>query len=356
MTYLETGLHNFEHIRCVNECESIAIASGYHLATGKTGVVYLQNSGLGKTVNPLTSLAHQKIYSIPILLLIGWRGEPGKPDAVQHQKMGPMTLELLQLLDISYEFLSTNSTDNNEIMKKAALELTREQKPFALIVRKGVFESAPLQSSKNIPTTQTSTPAEVAQLTREEAIETILSSALDDDIFVSSTGKISRELFKIREQNGQAHDNDFCNIGAMGCAQSIGLGIAQQQPNRRVIILDGDGALLMQLGAMVTAGQYSPKNFFHIILDNSAHDSTGGQMTFSGNIDLKKISEGSGYQAYYEASEQVVLQKLLNPYFQSQGPALFRVRVQKGAKDNLTRPPEKPTFYKALFMKKIMDM
>ena len=344
---METGAHDFEHIRSVNECEAIAIASGYHLATGKVGVVYLQNSGLGKTVNPLTSLAHQKVYSIPILLMIGWRGEPGRSDAAQHEKMGPMTLELLEQLDIPYDFLSDNEDDNREILAKAAGVLSERQSPYAIIVKKDIFEP---------PKIPDLAPPGTNEITREHAIRTILGSVTDSDIIVTTTGKISRELFELRAMVGQAHDNDFNNIGAMCCAQSIAFGIALEKPNNRVIVLDGDAALLMQLGALATVGYYSPKNIYHIVLDNSAHDSTGGQMTFSNNLDLKKIAEGCGYKNYFEATGPEALDDQLPQFLASVGPVLFRLRVKKGARTDLGRPEQKPTFYKSLFMKKMKNI
>ncbi len=351
MTYLETGKHNFEHIRCINECEAIAIVSGYHLATGKIGVVYLQNSGLGKTVNPITSLAHQKVYNIPILLMIGWRGEPGKKDAYQHEKMGQITLELLQLLDIPYGFLSMDEDANRKLLLGATNELEKGQKSFAIIVKKGIFEDLPPPQQA---ITDTSSRSETTTLTREDAIKTIVEATADEYIIVSTTGKTSRELYETREALHQSHKNDFYNIGAMGCAKSIACAIALQKPNKRVIILDGDAAVLMQMGALATIGYYSPKNLYHIILDNSAHDSTGGQMTVSNKIEFNKISDGCGYNGYFEALDKNDLTSKLKPFLELTGPVLFRVRVHKGSREDLGRPSEKPEYYKSLFMKNII--
>jgi phosphonopyruvate decarboxylase len=346
MTYLESDNCAFEHVRCVNECEAIAIAAGYHMATGKVGVVYLQNSGLGKTVNPITSLAHHDIYSIPILLMLGWRGEPGTKDAVQHQKMGPITLKLLDLLDIKYVFLTDNETENRKLLETARNELSTKSNPFAIIIKRGIFEAAPAQMEVIME----------PQLTREEAMKIILAHITADDIVVSTTGKISRELFELREQNVQSHESDFYNIGAMGCAQSVAFGIAHYQQNKRVVVLDGDAAVLMQLGAMATAGFYSPKNLYHIILDNSAHDSTGGQMTVMSRVDLEKISSGCGYRDFFYASDKDNLETTLPEFFSGSGPVLLRIRVAKGARTNLTRPSEKPVYYKSLFMNKFLGV
>ncbi|UCH72471.1 MAG: phosphonopyruvate decarboxylase [Thermoplasmatales archaeon] len=283
MSFLEKNDKILTNIVTVNECEAVAVCAGFHLATGNIGVVYLQNSGFGKTVNPLTSLCDPAVYSIPILLMIGWRGEPGVKDAYQHHKMGPMTIPLLKDLEIPYEIIPDDINDLDKTLKNAKDFMNEHKKPFALVIRKNVFEK--LEDEIEVDSEKPS---------REDAIKTIINNLDGNEIIVSTTGKTSRELFENRVEN---HSKDFYNIGAMGCAQSIALGIALNKKDKKVFVLDGDGSILMQMGALATTGHYCPNNFYHIVFDNQAHDSTGGQPTCSDTVRFKKVAEACNYKS-----------------------------------------------------------
>ena len=342
MSFLDMDKTDLTNIIAVNECEATAICAGYHLSTGKVAVLYMQNDGFGKTVNPLTSLCNPEVYSIPILLMIGWRGEPGKKDAPQHHKMGKILLELLDLLEIPYEILSDDLKKAEKTLEKAKTSMKKNNRPFAIIVKRGTFES-----SKEVS-------KEPNLMSREEALQTIMKH-LHDEIIVSTTGKISRELFEYRASKKQHMDHDFYNIGAMGCAQSIALGIALQQKKKKVFVFDGDGAVLMQTGAVATIGHYAPSNFYHVIFDNSAHDSTGGQPTCSDTVNFKEIALACNYKYANIANTKQELEKSIKNLITKKGPALLVVKVKKGARKDLGRPTKTPVEHKTEFMKAIKD-
>ncbi len=343
MSFLEDNKKNLTNIPTVNECEAVAVCSGYHLATGEIGVVYMQNSGFGKTVNPLTSLCDPHVYSIPILLMIGWRGEPNTKDAFQHHKMGPITLSLLDILDIPYEIVSDDIEELTETIKKAKEYMVEKSRPFALVIRRGIFEK--LEDVNPINQTLPS---------REEAIKTIIKNLDKDDIVVSTTGKTSREVFEWRKKNKMAFDHDFYNIGAMGCAQSIALGIALNN-KKKVFVLDGDGSVLMQMGALGTTGHFCPTNYYHIIFDNQAHDSTGGQPTCSDTIDFEKIALGCNYKNAINVQNLDDLEQEFKSFKKMKGPVMLIVKIRKGARKDLSRPPMHPRDHKKHFMKYIME-
>jgi len=331
------GLTN---IKSCNECEAIALASGYYLATGKLGVVYLQNAGLGKTVNPLTSLTDPEVYSIPLILMIGWRGKPGEDDEPQHKKMGRITIPLLQTLEIPYLELPDNREEASLMItkaKKIALEL---KAPFALIVKKNTFSE---YDSKIII-------KQNFEMTRECAIKTIIDEMKRDEIIISTTGKTSRELFEYRTFKQQGHANDFLTVGSMGCSSSIALGIALQKKEKNVFVFDGDGAVIMQEGSLSTIGHYAPENLYHIIFDNQVYDSTGGQPTVSTTVDFEKLSLANGYinsKTVFTKNELISTIKELEF---KKGPMMIIVKVNKGARKTLGRPTTTPIQNKNTFM------
>ncbi len=380
MTYLDTGGNkshleiggkggsgdpDLTNIIAVNECEAAAICAGYHLSTGKIGVLYMQNDGFGKTVNPLSSLCNPEVYSIPILLMIGWRGEPGKKDAIQHHRMGKILQPLLDLLDIPHEIMPSRIEEADRVLEKAREYMEKNSRPFAVIVRKGTFEDSLLEDSLPGKATHGTHVAEQPvlesrSLGREETLGIImkhLESHLDgEEIIVSTTGKLSRELFEYSSGRKKGSGNDFYNIGAMGCAQSIALGIALQRKDRKVFVFDGDGSILMQMGALVTAGHYSPDNLFHFVFDNGAHDSTGGQPTCSDTVDLTRVAAACNYryaetvndaEGLRDAMRRIILKGAAGV----EGPAMLVVKVKKGARDDLTRPDREPVEYKEEFMR-----
>lgn len=276
------------HIISANEGNAVALAAGYHFATGKNPCVYLQNSGIGNTINPIVSLTSEKVYGVPCVYIIGWRGEPGSKDAPQHMFQGEITLELLDTLNIEYYILGKTTTE--EELNKVALahkEVLDQGKSVAYLIKKDVFEYQSTISYKNKFT-----------LLREEAIRNIINYS-KEDIVVATTGKTSRELYEVREHNSQSHKYDFLTVGSMGHCSSIALGIALNKPKTRIWCLDGDGAAIMHMGAMATIGAHSPQNYTHVILNNEAHESVGGQPTVASQIDFCKIAEGCGYKNIY---------------------------------------------------------
>ena len=323
-----------------NECEAVALASGYHLATNKVGVVYMQNSGLGKTINPLTSLCDPDVFSIPVLLMIGWRGEPGKVDAPQHKKMGKITLPLLETLQIPYWILEPDLKAIEKKLKEVIAHFKASKSPYAFIVRKNLFQEYNLEIEIKDDYT----------ISREEAISVIMQNLNNDEIIVSSTGFVSRELYAYRESNKKDHYKSFYNIGSMGCASSIGLSIALQKPLKRVIIFDGDGAAIMQMGALTTIGKYSPSNYVHFIFDNRAHESTGGQPTNSDSVDLAQIALASNYKMAVTISTKKELIKVLKEFKNQKGPLLILIKTKKATRSDLKRPSKTPIQLKEEFM------
>ena len=338
MSFLEGDHPGFTNVGTVNECEATAISAGYHLATGKFPVLYMQNSGFGKTVNPLTSLCGPDIYRIPVLLMIGWRGEPGKPEAHQHRQIGRIMTDLLDLMEIPYEIISDEAAAVRESVQTAVRHLESESLPFALVVRKGIFE--PLYSEP---------AADAAQMTREGAIRLILEYLDEKDIIVSTTGKTSRELNEVLRERKSPGQNAFYNPGAMGCASSIGLGIALQKPQTRVFVMDGDGALLMQMGALTTIGKQQPKNYRHILFDNHAHESTGGQRTNADAVDFQSLARSCEYNYTTLARNEAELRDRVPDFLESTGPAMLIVQVRIGSRPDLSRPAE-PVEIKRQFM------
>ena len=310
------------HVIAANEGGAVGLAAGHYLATGMPALVYMQNSGQGNAVNPLASLADPDVYSIPMVLLVGWRGQPGVKDEPQHVKQGKITVSLFETLGIPTEILPDDDESAAEMTRKMVERAKAESRPVALIVRKGLFAEYKLQNKK----------PDIAALPREQAIEDVLKSLPEDAVVVSTTGMISREVYETRERLGQDHSRDFLTVGSMGHASMIALGIARAQPSRRVYCLDGDGASIMQMGNMAIVGQSGCNNLTHIVFNNAAHDSVGGQPTVGGAIDLPAIASACGYNR--------------------QGAPVFKeVLVAKGARKDLGRPKEPPEVNKALYMK-----
>jgi phosphonopyruvate decarboxylase len=330
------------HLRACNECEAIALATGYNLATKKIGVVYMQNSGEGKTINPLTSLCDEKVYSIPLVMLIGWRGKPGEKEEPQHKKMGKITLPLLKLLNIPYIILSKDERIVKRQIRDIKNLAINRSKPVAIIIEKGTFSEYSCKKRIHSP----------YKLKREDVIKTIVKSLNKDDLVVSTTGKISRELFEYRNSRNE-EPSDFYNIGSMGCASSIGNSIALQKPDKRVVILDGDGSSIMQMGSLTTIGHYRPKNLIHFILDNGSYESTGGQNTVSGSVRFDKIAINCGYEFSKLIKNKFELEGILRKIKNITGPALVVIKCNHHSRKDLGRPTKTPLENKNSFMKKI---
>ncbi len=340
--YITDSIARENNIIAANEGGAVALAAGYHLATGKTGCVYMQNSGEGNAVNPLLSLMDADVYKMPLLLIIGWRGEPGVHDEPQHVKQGKVTLSLLETMGIPYAVLD----DSWEKQVAEALQTIQETNGiYALIVRKGTFEDYKLQNPETAEW----------ELGREEAIQIVVDKLRVDDIVVSTTGMISRELFEYREAKGQGHAHDFLTVGSMGHASQIALGIALQKPTRRVIVFDGDGALLMHMGGMAIIGDYNPKNLVHIVFNNGAHDSVGGQPTVGQKIDVEAVAKAVGYADVISVDTPMSLMAAMNHVNNAvtDGVSLINVNVRKGNRKDLGRPTTTPQQNKEALMKEL---
>ena len=340
--YITNNVTREKNIIAANEGNAVGLAAGYHLATGKVGCVYMQNSGEGNIVNPLLSLVDEDVYHIPMLLVIGWRGEPGVHDEPQHKKQGKVTLSLLEAMGVPYAVLDENWEQQ---VTQALTQIRETNGVYALIVRKGTFEDYALQnqSVSSLP------------LSREEAIKIVVDKLREDDIVVSTTGMISRELFEYREAKQQGHGTDFLTVGSMGHASQIALGIALQKPERRVFVFDGDGALLMHMGGMAIIGDYCPKNLVHIVFNNGAHDSVGGQPTVGQKIDIEAIAKAVGYTDVVSVDNTSALMCSMNHMNCAviKGTSLINVNVRKGNRKDLGRPTTTPIQNKEAFMQNL---
>ncbi|MHA1973754.1 MAG: phosphonopyruvate decarboxylase [Candidatus Hodarchaeales archaeon] len=325
-----------------NECEAIAIASGYYLATNNIAVAYMQNAGEGKTVNPITSICSRDVYSIPVFLMIGWRGEPGIPDEPQHKTMGKITISLLELMDIPYEFLPKDKDEAKEIIKELKEKAINNSTPVAVIIKKGTFEKYDV---KEIDLQDKS-----LELLREEAIKSIIDNIDQSTVIISTTGKTSRELYEYRVARKET-PKDFYTVGGMGCSASIGFGIALEKRDKKILVLDGDGSILMQLGTLATIGHYSPENFYHIIFDNRSHESTGGQPTVSETVDFATIAESCNYRNTMVVVKRKELIPTFSEFMKTKGPSLLVVKVKKGSRSDLGRPTTTPYENKQNFMR-----
>ncbi len=328
-----------KHIIAANEGNAVGLAAGYHLATGKVPVVYLQNSGLGNIINPVASLLNDKVYGIPCLFIVGWRGEPEVHDEPQHIYQGEVTVKLLEDMDIDTFILSKDTTEDELSEALSRFEdLFKIGKQAAIVVKKGALEF-----DKKIKF------ANENSMTREGIIERV-TRVTGDDIIVSTTGKASRELFEIREGTGGDHSRDFLTVGSMGHSSSIALGIAQRKPERKIWVLDGDGAALMHLGAMATLGANSPKNIVHIVINNSSHETVGGLPTVAGKIDLIKIAEGCGYSRAVSVNTPDALDKALAEAKAAEELCFIEVKSSIGARADLGRPTTTAKENKEKFM------
>ncbi|MCI9297952.1 MAG: phosphonopyruvate decarboxylase [Lachnospiraceae bacterium] len=333
------------HITAANEGAAIGIAIGEYLATGKPACVYMQNSGLGNTVNPLTSLAHTDVYGIPVLLMVGWRGEPGTKDEPQHKYMGKITPDLLEVLGIRYSVITGDTTE--EELEKAfrnAKEDLLKNRQYALVIRKGAFQKTDGAGYKND-----------FILGREEAVSEIAGWLEERDLVVSTTGKISREMYEQSDRKIGDHRQTFLTVGGMGHANMIACQIAKRLPERRIICLDGDGALLMHMGNMAVVGEQNPGNLVHICLNNRAHESVGGMPTGAPGLKFCEMAEAAGYRKVFCVKDKEGLREKLSNIRGEQTLTFLEIMVSLGAREDLGRPKETAEENKKSFMKKIAD-
>ena len=320
------------NIIAANEGGAMGLAAGHYLATGKIPVVYMQNSGQGNIINPLASLTDKDVYNIPVLLVIGWRGKPGVHDEPQHVKQGKVTTGLLNMMGIDYTVLSKDEDKAAAQIKKAVDSMRQTKECYALVIEKDTFDSYTLQNVVKNDLT----------LSREEAIQTVAAALDEKDCVVSTTGMISRELFEYRTSQNQVHERDFLTVGSMGHASQIALGIAMEKTDRRVWCFDGDGATIMHMGGMAIVAQKAPANYVHVVFNNGAHDSVGGQPTVGLSIDLPRIARAVGYKHTYSVSTKSDLQDILTEVKKNDAPTLLEVKVRKGNRKDLGRPTTTP--------------
>ncbi|MBQ1409106.1 MAG: phosphonopyruvate decarboxylase, partial [Bacteroidales bacterium] len=334
-----------------NEGAAVALAAGYHLATGQVGVVYMQNSGEGNIINPIASLTDREVYDIPVLLVIGWRGRPGVHDEPQHVKQGKVTTGLLNVMGINYEVLNKEEEKAEKQILKAIDAVQNRHETFALVVEKDTFDTYKLQNVEKNNLT----------LSREEAIQTVAAAMGENDVVVSTTGMISRELFEYRAAMGQGHQRDFLTVGSMGHASQIALGIAigtqasspanqATEQARRIWCFDGDGATIMHTGSMAIVADKAPKNYIHVVFNNGAHDSVGGQPTVGLKVDLPGVARAMGYKAAYSVDNKEALISQLSTLTSQEGPIFLEVRVKKGNRPDLGRPTTTPIQNKEALM------
>ncbi len=324
------------NIITANEGNAVALASGYHIASGNYGVVYMQNSGLGNAINPLLSLADEEVYSIPMLLIIGWRGEPGIKDEPQHIKQGKVTIPLLEAMGIEHIILDEEYENKIDYCYKY---ISEKKKPIALIVRKGTFEQYKTTKTKNNYT-----------ITREEALETIIDCLNKDDFIVSTTGKTSREIFEIRDRRKEEHSNDFLTVGSMGHTSSIALGMSIGS-NKNVYCIDGDGSFIMHTGMFAIIPQVANKNFKYILINNGAHESVGGQPTVAFDINIENVLLSFGFKNVYKATKIEEIKKHMKNLTEDSLQALI-IYTKLGSREDLGRPTISPVENKKNMMKK----
>lgn len=327
--YLLETIPEDRHIIAANEGNAVAIAAGYYFSTGIIPLVYMQNSGMGNTINPIVSLADQHVYSVPMILLIGWRGEPGTElKHPQHRTQGEITLKTLEMLHIPY-VIAEDDDDKLEKQVQWAVKTAKDEKQqVAIIGRKGVFAG-----EKKVNIKDNKYP-----LSREEAIEIILDAMPKATVYTATTGRATREIYFLRERRGEGHQHDFLNLGSMGHASSVALGIALAKKDRKVVCLDGDSAALMHMGSFTMVSKLDVPNFLHIVLNNGAHESVGGQPSAGQLVDFTKIAEGSGYQTIGKPVEtKEELERAIQELTAQEKAVFIDVRIHKGLKGEL--PP-----------------
>ena len=333
------GIDSNHHIIAANEGNCTAIAAGYHLATGKVPVVYMQNSGEGNIINPAASLLNDNVYAIPVVFIIGWRGEPGIHDEPQHIYQGRITLKLLEDMDIDFFVIGKDTSDDEVLLAMDKFRISiAEGRSVAFVVRKGALEYNSPVKYQNGNT-----------MVREEIIKHIVKVSGEDPI-ISTTGKASRELFEIREANGQSHKYDFLTVGSMGHSSSIALGVALNKPDQKIWCIDGDGAALMHMGAMALIGTNKPKNLVHIIINNGAHETVGGMPTAAANIDIVAAAKACGYPYAVSVDSFDMLDSELEKVKKLNGLSLIEVKCSIGARSDLGRPTTAAIDNKKSFM------
>lgn len=331
-----------QHIIAANEGNALALASGYHLATNKIALVYMQNSGIGNMINPLLSLNDELVYGIPALILIGWRGQNGIKDEPQHVKQGMITEDIIKTLGVKYYIIDKNMIDDDieQILIESIKYMKKTNKSVSIIVKKGTFFNDNKVKEKN----------NEELFLREEALEIILDNANKNSVFISTTGKTSREVFEIRERKKQLHNKDFLTVGSMGHCSQIALAVSLYS-EKSVYCIDGEGAMLMHMGAMAVNGTLAQNNFIHIVINNGVHESVGNQKNYGAKINITKIAKACNYKNIYSIDNSEVLKKILNECKNiNNGNVFIEIKVSVGSRSNLGRPSHTPEENKKIFM------
>lgn len=347
--FADSVLPSDRHIIAANEGSAIAIAAGVQMSTSGLPLVYLQNSGLGNTINPLLSLVDIEVYSVPMILLIGWRGEPGIKDEPQHIKQGRVTESILVSMEIPYITLTGEIESDFESISIIVQKAKESSGPVAILVKKDVFSSFKSDKTTNNDV--------LATLTREKAIELVTTKLPNNTPVISTTGHISRELYEQRSRLNQSHDSDFLTVGGMGHCSQIALGISLFKKNNHIVCLDGDGAILMHMGGMATIANFGPDKLIHIILNNGVHDSVGGQPTVANSISLTGIAKSCGYKHVFgPIYTEIDIVKTVTASFNLNGPIFIEIRIKSGARKDLGRPKESPLMNKNNFINELSKL
>lgn len=340
--FIEDRSDDIRHITAANEGNAIGLAIGHYLGSRGIPIVYMQNSGLGNSVNPLVSLATSDVYSIPMILLIGWRGMPGKKDEPQHVAQGRITKDMLTMLNVPFEILSPQMDHNavQEVVTKIYDLAKIDSRPCALLVEPGTFE----------PFSRPSTGENDSILTREDALSLVLSKLRGDELLVSTTGVLSRELYEYRERSSSGHHRDFLTVGGMGHANQIALGIALSCEQRTIVCLDGDGAMLMHMGSLGLIASVNPLNFKHIVFNNHVHDSVGGQTTSHAGARFAEIAASIGYARTQCVSERFEIESAIKELRDCDDLSFLEIEVRAGFRVDLSRPTTTPLQNKESFI------
>lgn len=330
-----------QHVIAANEGAAVGIAIGHYLRTGRPAAVYLQNSGFGNLVNPLLSLADPDVYGVPMLVIVGWRGQAGVKDEPQHVKQGRVMAPLLDALELPWAVLPKNPADAERCLKEAVTTAVERSCPYLLLVEKGSFAE---------PALPPPAPLGGGLPSREAALVALVEAVGDGPVLVSTTGMLSRELFEYRQRTGGDGGRDFLTVGGMGHASSIALGVAMREPDREVWCFDGDGALLMHLGSLAVIADHAPAGYFHVVFNNGVHDSVGGQPTSIGVVDTAAAARALGYRYAASTADLAALPALVAELRAHGGPSLLELRVRPGNRPDLGRPTRTPAQSKQAFM------
>ena len=330
-----------KHVVAANEGGAVGLAAGHYLATGKPAVVYMQNSGIGNAINPICSLLHQKVYGIPVIFVIGWRGEPGTKDEPQHVFQGEVTLEQLDGLEIPYAVVSKDTTKAELAARAEKFKMHIENgESVAFVICKSAFVGG--EKMKYVSK---------AELTREQVVEQIIESSDDSDVFVCTTGKLSREVFEIRKRKQMGHGRDFLTVGSMGHSLMIAYGIALAKLEKRIFCLDGDGAALMHLGSMGVVAVGNQQNLVHVVINNGSHETVGGVPTVGAKLCFSEVATALGYGHSFCVEGEEELLSVLNQLHELSDSVFIEIICNLESRKDLGRPTTTPIQNKKELMK-----